>query len=76
MKYKYVECYLDDLQEINFRLKNRERMISQISEVTSEENFIYTLVNSKRPTDYQCIVVNTGEPIDSYINDVVNYIKK
>ncbi|MFJ7698461.1 AAA family ATPase [Lysinibacillus fusiformis] len=76
VKYKYVECYLDDFQEINFRLKNRERMISQISEVTSEENFIYTLVNSKRPADYQCIVVNTGEPIDSYINDVVNYIMK
>jgi predicted kinase len=29
-KYKYVECYLDDRNEINRRLKDRERMISQI----------------------------------------------
>lgn len=30
VKYKYVECYLDDSNEINARLKSRERMISQI----------------------------------------------
>ena len=74
-KYKYVECYLDDFQEINFRLKSRERMMSQISEA-SEENFKYTLVNSKRPANYEFIVVNTSEPIDSYINEVLHYIKK
>ena len=28
VKYKYVECYLDDMNEKNLRLKNRKRMIS------------------------------------------------
>ncbi|MGD6903385.1 AAA family ATPase [Bacillus infantis] len=40
-KYKYVECYLNDINEVNYRLKNRERMISQIREVSSEEAFVF-----------------------------------
>lgn len=32
-QYKYIECYLNDRKEINRRLKNRERMISQIEEI-------------------------------------------
>lgn len=46
--YKYVECYLNDFIEINHRLKNRERMVSQIEEVNSKEIFEYTLKNSKK----------------------------
>ncbi|MDF2963764.1 MAG: zeta toxin family protein, partial [Paenibacillus sp.] len=34
-KYKYVECYLNDVAEINNRLKQRDRMISQIQQVAS-----------------------------------------
>ena len=69
--YKYVECYLNDFHEVNNRLKNRERMVSQISEVLSEEAFTYTIENSKKPTDYPCIVVDTGRPLESYIDKLL-----
>ncbi|RFT60573.1 ATP-binding protein, partial [Bacillus clarus] len=62
VKYKYIECYLDDSNEINFRLKNRDRMLSQIKEIQSEESFKYTIKNSKKPPEYKCLVVDTKQP--------------
>ena len=32
IKYKYVECLLNDFNEINVRLKNRESKMSHIKE--------------------------------------------
>ena len=72
--YKYIECYLDDFVEINNRLKSRERLISQISEVTSEEAFFISLINSKKPTNFTYLVVNTKDPLDKYFHDVIDYI--
>ncbi|MCM3757614.1 ATP-binding protein [Sporosarcina aquimarina] len=74
VKYKYVECYLNDFHEVNYRLINRERMVSQIREISSEAVFKSTIENSKRPTNYQCLVVDTGKHPESYINQVINYI--
>lgn len=74
VKYKYVECYLNDITEIYNRLKKRESMISQIKEIKSEAAFNYTIENSIKPSDYKCMIVNTGQPLESYIQDVVNYI--
>jgi len=74
VKYKYVECYLSDIHEINFRLKNHERMISQIKEIKSEIAFKSTIENSKKPLGYKCITVDTGQTLESYIQDVMNYI--
>lgn len=76
VKYKYVECYLNDFHEANYRLMNRERMVSQIREISSEAVFKNTLENSKRPSEYQCLVVDTGKPLESYINTVINYINE
>lgn len=74
-KYKYVECYLDDMKEIEKRLEKRERMISQIEKVSgTEENFKKVINNSKRPTDGNFIVVDSSQPIDSYIDKVISYI--
>ena len=72
--YKYIECYLDDFVEINNRLKSRERLISQISEVKSEEVFFISLESSKKPTNFTYLVVNTKDPIDTYFNDVIDYL--
>lgn len=72
-KYKYVECYLNDYQEISKRLQNRERMISQISG-TSEEEFRKNINESKRPNDIQCLLVDSSQPIEMYLNNVLNYI--
>ncbi|MDW0118352.1 AAA family ATPase [Sporosarcina thermotolerans] len=76
VKYKYVECYLNDFDEVNNRLKNRVRMVSQISGINSEEDFIYTLENSKKPTGCKCLIVDTGKPLESYIDKVINYINE
>ena len=71
VKYKYIECYLDDINEINFRLKNRERMISQIKEIQSlEESFKYTIKNSKKSPEYKSLVVNTEQPLEGYIQEL------
>jgi predicted kinase len=74
--YKYVECYLDDLNEINHRLKTRERMVSQIKEIRSEAAFKHTIENSKKPTEYKCLVINSGQALESYIKEVLNYIEE
>lgn len=74
VKYKYVECYLNDFNEVNHRLRKRDSMISQIKEVNSEEVFKSSIKNNKKPTDYPYMVVDTSRPFESYINEVVNYI--
>lgn len=75
-KYKYVECYLNDFEEVNNRLRNRVRMVSQIKEISSKETFKSTIENSKKPIGYKCIVIDTGKPLKSYIDKVVNYINE
>lgn len=72
--YKYIECYLDDFLEINKRLKGRQRMVSQISEIQSEEDFQVTINSAKKPANYRCLVINTGQPLANYIEDVIHYI--
>jgi hypothetical protein len=49
VRYKYVECYLKDIKEIQTRLKERTRMISQISHVDSEFGFREQVEASKKP---------------------------
>ncbi|MFX3675173.1 MAG: AAA family ATPase [Paenisporosarcina sp.] len=74
--YKYVECYLNDINEIQNRLKQRTRMISQIQEVASEKAFFEWVEDSKRPSDVQCLRVDSGKSIESYIEEVISYINK
>ncbi|ATP39551.1 ATP-binding protein [Solibacillus sp. R5-41] len=74
VKYKYIECFLDDFIEINYRLKNRERMISQIAEIKLEAAFQSTLQSSKKPSNSNYFILNTGQPLESYIEDVMDYI--
>jgi len=72
--YKYIECYLDDYIEINRRLKTRQRMISQIQEVESEEIFQASIHNSKRPQDTCFLKIDTSRSLQEYIEDVMNYL--
>lgn len=76
VKYKYVECYLDDMNEINRRLKNRNRMISQIEEIKSVDAFKLTIANSKKPSNTKTLLVNTKEPIEGYIQKVIDYLNE
>jgi predicted kinase len=72
--YKYVECFLDDFNLINERLKNRERKIGQIKEVKSLEGFKKTLENSKKPEGHRYLVVDTSMGLDTYIDEVMEYL--
>lgn len=72
--YKYVECFLDDFHEINHRLKSRKKMISQISEVNSEDTFQQVLSSSKKPENLPVYRVKTNVPLESYLQGVLNYI--
>jgi predicted kinase len=72
--YKYVECYLNDLAEIQNRLKNRTRMISQIQQVASDKALAEWVNKSKRPSEFESLVVDSGKPIESYLDAVISYI--
>lgn len=74
--YKYVECYLDDMDEINRRLKTRHRMASQIQEILSPEAFTYTIANSKKPVGHDILTVNTAQPLEAYLPEVIEYLKQ
>lgn len=72
--YKYIECYLNDIDVINKRLKQREKMPSQISEVTSEQDFLITLANSQKPKHHPSLIIDTGQPLEAYIKEAMDYI--
>lgn len=75
-KYKYIECYLDDFKEVNRRLQVRTRLNSQISRVDSEEYFRRALLNSKKPGNHKVLVINTSEPVQSYIDKAISYLQE
>jgi len=73
--YKYIECYLEDFIEINRRVKTRQRMISQIQGVESEEMFRKAIQNSKRPHEPAFLKVDTSKAIQDLLEDVINYLQ-
>ena len=75
VKYKYVECIARDMHVVNKRLKKRDNMISQITAVSSEEGFYYTIENSAKPQDTAILQVNTLQRPEEYIEEVINYMK-
>ncbi|MER2038667.1 MAG: AAA family ATPase [Solibacillus sp.] len=72
--YKYVECYLNNFDEINVRLKNRQRKKSQIKEILSIDQFTYAVEGSKKPQDQRYLIVDSSQPLDCYIEEVMHYI--
>lgn len=74
IKYKYIECYVQDMDEVNYRLKKRQRMLSQIEQITSKESFNKAISSSKRPQDDNYLVIDSSKPLDSYIDHAIQYI--
>ncbi|MGE6346168.1 AAA family ATPase [Bacillus mycoides] len=74
VKYKYIECYLNDMEEIDMRLQTRKRMISQIGEVESELAFKKWLNGSKRPSNSEYLIVDSGKPLEQYAPKIMSYI--
>ncbi|PWW45461.1 MULTISPECIES: AAA family ATPase [Paenibacillus] len=75
-KYKYVECYVEDIELIRNRLKNQERLLSQIEAPSSEEGFYRALINSKKPEEENYIVVDSSKPIAEYLSKGLEYINE
>lgn len=75
-KYKYVECYIDDIELIRNRLKNRERLLSQIEAPSSKEGFYRTVKNSKKPEEEKYLVLDSSKPIAEYLPKVLEYINE
>ncbi|QHW29793.1 ATP-binding protein [Paenibacillus rhizovicinus] len=74
-KYKYVECVLNDIAELNRRLTNRVRMITQIGPVDIPEERWQEVINrAKKPSHLECLKVDTSQPLDDYIEKVLFYI--
>lgn len=75
IKFKYVECYVDNYELIQERLLARERKISQI-QGTTYEAFRHAIQQSKKSDKYEYLIVDSSEPIDTYLNQVIEYIMK
>lgn len=72
-KYKYIDCRLDDFNEVNFRLENRESSVSQIKSA-EKERFLAAIDKSKKPTNYECLTVDSSVPIELYIDSTLDYL--
>ena len=72
--YKFIECYLDDFDEVNKRLQSRNRYISQIEKCASPESLQRTNEQCKKPLDHHFLTVRTGAPMDTYLVEVMGYI--
>ncbi|SDX08134.1 AAA family ATPase [Paenibacillus sp. CF384] len=76
-KYKYVECVLNDVHELNNRLRNRVQMITQIGPVDIPEDKWQEVINrAKKPSHLECMKVDTAQPLENYIGDVLLYLNK
>ncbi|PEC20266.1 AAA family ATPase [Bacillus cereus] len=76
VKYKYIECYLNDMEEINNRLQTRMRMSSQIGKVESETAFQKWLDSSKRPSNNEYLIVDSGQPLEQYAKKMMDYMSR
>lgn len=74
-EYKYIECRLEDFNEVTNRLKNRQSSVSQIKSA-EKEKFLVALERSKKPSNYKHITIDSSLPVGSYIKDVVDYLEE
>lgn len=86
VQYRYVECRLNDLQELDRRMQSRVRKPSQLAGVFSQptagsgkavsgaEIFQDWIENMKRPSDGH-LIVDTAQPFESYMDSVLAYLK-
>ena len=75
-KYKYVECYLNDMEEIDRRLQARRAMPSQIKQVASAEVFQRSIDASKKPSELTHLVVDSSQPLEKYLQVVLAYLEE
>ncbi|KEO81678.1 AAA family ATPase [Tumebacillus flagellatus] len=74
--YKYVECVLADLDQIDQRLRTREAMVSQNRQVNSPEAFTSAFGNSQRPSEHPCLLIDSSRPLETYLEEVITYLSQ
>jgi hypothetical protein len=74
-EYKYIECRVEDFNEVSNRLKSRERSISQI-ESAEKDRFLGAIDRSKKPNDKSYLTVDSSLPIEAYIQKVIDYLQQ
>lgn len=73
--YKFIECYIDDFEEVNKRLQTRNRYISQIEKCVSPENLQRVNEQCKKPLHNDYLTVCTAAPLDTYLLEVMEYLR-
>jgi len=75
--YKFIECGLENLQELNRRRTMRKILPSQIYNTPiNEDELRDSIMSLKRPTDYEYLLVDTDHEIETYIDNVMKYLRK
>jgi predicted kinase len=74
-KYKYIECRLEDFDEISNRLRTRQSSISQINSAEKEQ-FFSAIDKSKKPANYKHLSIDSSVPIESNIRCVLAYLEE
>ena len=75
--YKFIECYLTDLTELNRRRVERDILPSQMINIPIDQEMFQESISSLvRPLDYEYLLVDTSPVIDKYIGNVLEYLNK
>jgi len=87
-EYLYIECVVEDLIELDRRLRNRSRLSSQVAGIRKSETeglgdarlieervFEDWVANMKRPTG-EYLRLDTSQPLGICIDQALQYIKK
>jgi len=72
--YKFIECYLNDFEEVNKRLQSRTRHISQIEKCASPES-LYRANEHCKKTQSNYLTIQTAAPLDTYLVEVMEYLR-
>ncbi|MCL2376178.1 MAG: ATP-binding protein [Defluviitaleaceae bacterium] len=73
--YKFVECHLEDLIELNNRRTAREILPSQAYNTPIDESqYQQSIKDLKRPADGNYLLIDTSQGVEHYIKNVIEYL--
>jgi len=84
--YRYIECVIDDLEEIRRRLKNRQSLPSQLNDITVPDQywdqsgsgadlFQKWICDMKRPT-HSYLKIDTALPLSQCLESICNFLDR
>jgi predicted kinase len=86
-RYFYIECVVDDLRELDRRLRTRPRQASQVAGVQAQPTvgsgkthideavFRDWIANMKRP-EGEYLVLDTTQPLEACIEEAMDYLNQ